>query len=1304
MDRRTLRFRSSSVAYKGARAVGLGAALAFAASCHEGIDTTRKAPPKATLGDDLYGLMCDRVGADSLTEDTTGDSYHAVCHFANDGSYADKVDTSRLPPTTGAASERSRVLGVAKIEAMARRRTDLIRAFNATFPDTDIDNLATADEGDKIRLHDALLSFAQSLEPLYESNPYAPSGEPLLPSSTRALGRMFGAIAESKEARDAFSRMWGRQGYRPSPVGLGVIRPALAYPELRKLAGAALAVVGPDGAGAPALQQLFRAVKQDLKTSKAVVAGLPPYAVDPATMQPNRPRSNIEFARALLLRQDPSFAAAMSDPPRYIALRDRRGLITPVMDSGSPFADTDGDGLADVDTFGRFVDAAGLPVAVDPPFAIPGVLGGPVDAFGRPAAPTYQYIDTSRTAVGALARSLLPLVDATQYDPTGGAEAWKSEHETLMYALAGAYTLYGAREDAQYDFEDETIVPAGEACAGCLPYRRFRGEDSPLPDLIHAAGQLLADKDSDAILEGLLDLIKNHEPAVARLAGAALRVREIALEHDALAQQGAEPFAQMPYKTPIWDEVAAIMARITREPGLVRKLVASFGDDELVTERAGSKHMGETLSKFASFVDQITYDPSDINGPTWNVTTSDTSPPKTPIDHNKPKAGANRSCLQRSLQTIHDANNDKACNKQGAVIHAKLGPFSVDYPLFGDTFDECELFSFDNLGAFYLGAILSEDHPKRSELRISSAFLNGMMTALGAFGGDPDDVFLQSSEIDGMTLHPSPPALNRLVFFGASSDKWKNMPDHDFFNEGSQTNEFVSGLIEPVSPSVCPQKPNGTRDCPDMKDLLRVRDANTIFLWEQFGFYDYLRPVLTVFANVACTEDLASCDLDDMTGEQIFIDIVDALNRHWPGKDHGDECDNSGDAATNSRYCSEAGVNTYEPILVDAFKSDLIPALVEFSKIATEVSAITVKRGENAGQVWSGGEVLERVTRVLFDVDYAAEVGMVDRKGSKSTQWVDGTPQPQLTGYTLFADALHKIDVRFDAACSCTGKEGQDLIDCESGYDACVADAGTRKGQWKRARSQLVDQLLAVEGEGPVAKFKNASTPKMMATLVELLREQLNANCPEREAPAMKPCTWAKKELGDKLEETLSGPVFAAMMDVQESIRADEASRRELERFLTYVLSAASDNDAFQSTLASFADLMQIMAADGELSPIFRAVAGAAGAADDPEGPGAGDTTAKVLKALTGDDYDKYHVLDHVLPALVTPMDGGQGLSPIEIFMDTVAEVNRIDAASGDPLVEDDYKAVMGTVRDFMASKTRGLEQFYYIVQSAPNE
>jgi hypothetical protein len=54
--------------------------------------------------------------------------------------------------------------------------------------------------------------------------------------------------------------------------------------------------------------------------------------------------------------------------------------------------------------------------------------------------------------------------------------------------------------------------------------------------------------------------------------------------------------------------------------------------------------------------------------------------------------------------------------------------------------------------------------------------------------------------------------------------------------------------------------------------------------------------------------------------------------------------------------------------------------------------------------------------------------------------------------------------------------------------------------------------------------------------------------------------------------------------------------------------------------------------------------------------------------------------------------------------MDVIADVNRIDAASAAPLVAEDYKAVMSTMRDFMGSKTRGMEQLYTIVQNRPRE
>ena len=120
---------------------------------------------------------------------------------------------------------------------------------------------------------------------------------------------------------------------------------------------------------------------------------------------------------------------------------------------------------------------------------------------------------------------------------------------------------------------------------------------------------------------------------------------------------------------------------------------------------------------------------------------------------------------------------------------------------------------------------------------------------------------------------------------------------------------------------------------------------------------------------------------------------------------------------------------------------------------------------------------------------------------------------------------------------------------------------------------------------------------------------------------------------------------------------------------------------------------------------------------DSPEGAGAADTTIRVLKALSSEEYDKYHVMDHVLKNLVTPIPDdtgapgvvGLGHAPLEIIIETIAEVHRADPdlnlsedgspGGGQPLDPDDYQLILGVVRDFMLYKTRGLEQIYSIVQ-----
>jgi len=1293
------------------RGLGLTAVVA-AASC-SGLDTTRLAPPKATLGDDMFGVLCDRIGAGSLTEDVTGASYHSVCHYSNTGEYADKVDESFLPTVSGDAQTKARTLGIAKVEAMARRRSDLVRAFNAIFPDEEIENVTTEATGDTVRMHDALLTFSQQLSKLYETNPYEPTGAPAAPASTRAMGDIFASLLNSEKARNAMSSIWGRQGYRPVPVGLGVTRPLLSYPRLRPLLISLLDVLAPEGKIAPELVQILRVVSRDMATFKSTIAALSPIVVDPVKAQPSRPMETMEMLSRIMLDQHPSYAKDIASAPTWIAKRDRRGFVTPFGNIpgqtgtiSDPFSDANSDGYADTDEFGQFITSNNVPIPTLAPFTMQGTAG--TDGWGRPEPQAYEYIDTSRTLIGAVAQDLSKLVDATQYAPNAGEDAWKDERETLMYAVAGANVLLGDREDAVYDLDTETIKPAGETCASCVPYKRFRGEDSPLPDLAHALGQILADADSDVLVQGLIDLVENHEDKVARLLGAALKIREISLQHDALAAQGKEKFASIPYKTPIWDEIGQIMARITARPGLTSKLITSFADPAMVTPSGGVQHMGEAFAKLMTNTDEMTYYADDINAPAWNVTTNNSLDPSTPVDRSKPVVGANRSCWERTIDIIHNANKVKACNKQGAKVKAALGSINVTWPIIG-SYDECELLEFQNLAVFYLDSVLPLNHQKRAEFKIKSGTLDGLLSFVAGLGflGTKDEMFEQSSGINGLTLRPDPPALNRLVFFGASSTQFPIMPDLDPFANGKnkKTNDFVSNLIEPVGSSVCTITPLGTRKCDIKEETLRLRGKNTLFILERFGFYNYLRPLVVTFANATCAPN---CEKDaggnfKADGEEMLLDLIDALKRHWPGPDHGPECTEDGDGTSNPAYCSGAGLNSYEPIIADAFMTDVVPALAEFAKAARDVSKVTITRGPKAGQVLTGADVLEKAARILFDPAYAASVGMKDRKGNTSTTWTDGTPQAQATGFTLFADGFHSMDLRFDNACGCDGKAGAELADCQATYDACRVGAERRKGQWKRARSQFVDQFLGIEGTGTNAKFANTGIPRTLSTTLRAFREQVNAHCPNRENGVT--CEWAKSEMGQNVADGLSGPMVAATVDLLEKIRQSEPARREVERLLEYMLSAGSPGEALEGTLSSIADSLQVLLADKEIESILNAVSSAAEPENAAGAKGTLPATLQLLKALTTDEYDKYHVMDRVLPNLVTPMNGGKGFTPLEIIMDTVAEVDRLDSSMPTaPLLPPDYETIFRATRDFLTSETRGLEQIYTIVQKRPRE
>ncbi len=1277
----------------GIRVCGtFGLLLTATVSCHEEFDTTRDAPPSATFGDDVYSMFCDRLGASSLNEDLEGISYRPICHHDAAGKYGDEVDESLLPTVSGDAAKRARKLGIAKMRRIAERRALLVKAFNQIFPDIEIPDPTSKDKKDKVRLLDGLEELGRRMVPLYEENPYDDSkgAEPLAPSTTRALGRLFDQLATDDDARAALQQMAGRQGYRPFNVGLGAIRSFLTYPNLRNLTKTTLDVFGPDGEAVPVLQHMLEVGKREMITARTIVSPLPQLVVVEEQGTLSRPRETSELLRSLMLTEHPSFAPTEDAPSRFITVRDKRGFAVPfgsrpgvVGTIPAPFTDADADGFADVDEDGRFLDDSGDPLEIDPPFALAEKVAkkkDSLDTYGRPSDPTYEYVDTSRTLAASVIHDLVPLLDPTKYAEDGDEKAFASENETIMYALQGAMALYGTREKAVYDFDEDAILPEDSECDECAPYERFRGEDSPLADLVHAFGQILADPDSDVVMLSMIDLLQNHEQEVARVVGAALRIKEIADGHDRAAAVGDVLPAALPKDNTLWDEMAGVLGRMAEEPGLTEKVLGVLAGNELVTPIDGSAHVGETIAIMATHSDEYAYDKGNHNGAAVNISVgpSSLSDPVTGIDFAAPRNGKNRSILQRVAQLIADTRGAKTCNKQGAKVVSSLGGISLDWPITGSGYQQCELFQIDDLSLFYLRSLLPADHEKKSEFILKDNALLDIMDYLNSFVS-PDQMFEDSSGIDGMTLHPTDEALNRLVFFGSHSDRFPSIPDFDTVNYGGQTEEFIYKLMEPVGTAVCPVDGYGVPDC-DEADLLRVRDGNTIFALEKKGLGAYLEPLIRVFANVGCSGDGSGCSVNVDRGEQMFLDLLTILNRHWNGPDHGTECSESA-PHDSPAYCSGGGVGRYEPILDQALRSDLIPALHEFAKAVHEVQKITVRRGQKAGEVMTGARIMEHVTEILFSTDYASRHQLVNRQGSPATTWADGTPQPQATGYTLVADALAGFDAAFEQP-----------------------DNQERKAPWKRARSQLVDTFIAVDGEGTSARFRNPSFAPMSLAIMKTLTEQLNANCPTREGGAE--CTWAKWDLGRKFSETISGPLFAAIQDTTEAVRTNDKTRRELENALQFVLVSASDDDALQGTLASVSDMLQLMSDDANLAPVLRAASVAVRPDADPEGAGCADRTIRTMKALVDDEFDAYHVMDYALPNLVRPLvnkDGDViGASPLEIIMDSIADVHRIDAASEAPNQEADYESIMGTVRDFLVDDTRGFEQFYAIIRKRP--
>lgn len=1349
--------------------VGAGALLAGNSSCGDEFDATRKAPERGSVGEELYGLVCDRVGAQALREDVTGASFRHVCHPRQDGSYDNELDLSKLPPLRGDATDaegrpvsvdkqqENRDHHVARVEAMGKRRPDLVKAFDQSLPDIGMSlqqerlddgtecNVTSSDTDDFLeQLADTLSRFVD----LYNDQ--------TIPELTRALGNLLLKIDEDPEIAEALARLDARQGYRPLTVALGIARPALAYPRLSELADTMLALFAADsdphnpeylidpskptifdnhtpvaGAAFGEFQQLLRVLREELR-APAIPNPAPLTAIDDGRGQPvlSRPRTKLELSTEILLSESDTFR--VSDTPRFFAKRDPRGVAIVPLQNGFvpvPFQD-DGTGRPAIDELGQFVTVDGS-VAPSPFFSVE-IPDSPRDQFGRAIAgsgtPVYSYVDVSRSYLSRAVADLQPhLVPAED----GG-------NETVLKLIQGLPLLFGDRfetEKADYpgdaarakEYTRQGLPPPADIAERIrVPYTAFDPSTSPLVDLLHGVAATVAHPEVQHALVLLRKLLNENPAIVARLVGLGLELKAISDKYTD---------AVVPEHSTFWDEMIDVFTRMARDPDMLEQLVRAFADQNTFELRT-------TFAAFMKYKDELTYfkDPNDtenyenFNGldsggnprpdgqRLLNLTTGTWGSLGTPVNRGLPDSGENRSALQKFIQLLHDVKGMSACTKAGAIVHLELdlqtiipvpglgnlfGPIRVDYPT--DRLVTTALCGIVGAPAPdelpLCGMLRFEDVAElildvaldQAEFDVRDPCLRNLMenqTLTGLVGGA--DVFLESvSGIKGFTLQPTVEGIARMGWFDTPySTNYGTYPGDSFY---PKTRDFLKDVIDPIPTQVCPQLkgPDGQawRDSDGTVMNLRVCDR----------FEDTMRGrdrnalfPLGEYQFIPRIKPLAKSFADhDMNTE--FVDLFDTMHLHWGSPEQTtEECDPAA-PKDNARWCAQDGLVKYEEMLAEFLEaSDLFPVMRDVLPLidAMNVDICEVPAADGSCASWTSKNAIE----VLADAGRVLLLpernqGLTDARGKQSVVLNDGSENPQVTPLYLLVDALKGIDRRFAQRTA------------ETGTDQSLRD-------WRDARSSLVDQFLTIEGQGNASTFQNPAMPAILDKLLEVVLSQIRANC---DGPS---CSWARQGFAANVAEVVRSPAFAAVFDLVEAIRQDPRARREVFRFIAYLFDDASSNEANSVSLASVGDLVQVMRDEQNMEPLYRLLSHATSPTlVDPKGEilerGTADALIEVLARIFAKDYtaggdrlctsavDPNRAIPLFLERLVTPA-GPNEPAPIEVILSVIADVNRADPRqAGQKFDAADYRNVSLEVSDFFLDEASGMEQVYEVVRQA---
>lgn len=359
------------------------------------------------------------------------------------------------------------------------------------------------------------------LLPLYDDS--------TIPVVTRTLAATLTRLSQDDAAVSALAALLYRQGYVDRSHEEALARRIVGYSSYRELTKSLLELMldhdGLDGRGEPNPDE-----HAPIGRLQASIAN----GMRDLEISTDAERDAVLLAD-LLLKEDSRFS--VGDAPLLAAsvvARDVRGMAKVQTVGGrvpAPFVDAQSDGLADLDDAGRFVDASGNSVVLNP-FG----EGGDRDSNGRllmsgNGAPLYKYVELENTLLVGLLRDSRGLVlDGTIRRSLDVVEAWLGErNEQDLYGTAG----------------------------------------SPILEAAHALAVTLDTDDVPDILETFQKLMSEHEDVLAWNLVEMENQLDIADRYDVALTRGNRVF----------DELMSVIRRILNEPGLAEALIDALEND-----------------------------------------------------------------------------------------------------------------------------------------------------------------------------------------------------------------------------------------------------------------------------------------------------------------------------------------------------------------------------------------------------------------------------------------------------------------------------------------------------------------------------------------------------------------------------------------------------------------------------------------------------------------------------------------------------------------------------------------------------